>query len=324
MITSDLYKQVLLEPYQNGANQLFIVSGYASAAMISRHLAETDPDNPIKLEIIIGMASWDGVSLSDHQGFQELSEKFQGGFICRYHHGRHPVHAKLYAWYCDEMPMQGFLGSANYTQRGFGKAQQEAFISCSASAIRDYYLNLVEESILCTDSQADGLIDFYVKSSKGGQLPLQIREKGQYEVDYDLTGLEHIRVSFLTRENDSKIPQRSGLNWGQRPGREPNQAYIPLPAEVYNSGFFPPIGEHFALITDDGETIFCTRAQQHGKAIHTPENNSILGKYFRRRIGLPEGSLVSLEDLQQYGRTDVDIYKIDEESYYLDFSASAK
>jgi len=55
-------------------------------------------------------------------------------------------------------------------------------------------------------------------------------------------------------------------------------------------------------------------------AIETPESNSILGCYFRERIGVPQGEPVKLEDLHRYGRTDIEFYKINEESFYTDFS----
>jgi hypothetical protein len=45
-----------------------------------------------------------------------------------------------------------------------------------------------------------------------------------------------------------------------------------------------------------------------------------MGEYFRNRLGLANGALVTLNDLQRYGRTDITFYKIDEESFYLDFS----
>lgn len=48
--------------------------------------------------------------------------------------------------------------------------------------------------------------------------------------------------------------------------------------------------------------------------------NSELGEYFSYRLGLPSGAKVTKEDLERYGRTDVDFYKLDEETYYMDFS----
>lgn len=54
----------------------------------------------------------------------------------------------------------------------------------------------------------------------------------------ELSGLEHVEVTFINKFDE--ISERSALNWGQRPeeGREPNQAYIPLKAEIYKTDFF--------------------------------------------------------------------------------------
>ena len=49
-------------------------------------------------------------------------------------------------------------------------------------------------------------------------------------------------------------------------------------------------------------------------------NNSEIGRYIRKRIGLKEGALVSTQDLINYGRTDYTIEKLDEETFLLDLS----
>ena len=111
----------------------------------------------------------------------------------------------------------------------------------------------------------------------------------------------------------------SGLNWGQRPGRNPNQAYLAVTADIQREGFFPDIGIKFRLLTDDGYEFICVRAQQNGKAIHT-ENNNDLGRYFRNRIGVRSGGLVTIHHLLVYGKTWVDIHRVQDLVYHLDFS----
>ena len=60
--------------------------------------------------------------------------------------------------------------------------------------------------------------------------------------------------------------------------------------------------------------------QQNDKAITTPLNNSQIGEYFRRRLGVANGAYISRIDLENYGRTNVVFYKLDEEQFYMDFS----
>ena len=116
------------------------------------------------------------------------------------------------------------------------------------------------------------------------------------------------------------VPQRSGLNWGQRPGRDPNQAYLSVPVDIQRSGFFPDRGDDFIIECDDGFRMKCVRAQANGKGIESPTDNSIIGIYFRNRLGVRPGFMVTIDHLYSYGRMSVDISFRNQYLYYLDFS----
>ena len=70
---------------------------------------------------------------------------------------------------------------------------------------------------------------------------------------------------------------------------------------------------------DDDFEMECVRAQQNGKAIHSKDNSTI-GSYFRKRLGLQPGELIGIHHLQRHGRLWVSIYKVTELEFYLDFS----
>ncbi len=56
MLTKNLFNEVLLRPAQNGANKLFIVSGYATAAMAFYHLQYLHQNAlEVSVELIVGM-----------------------------------------------------------------------------------------------------------------------------------------------------------------------------------------------------------------------------------------------------------------------------
>ena len=93
-----------------------------------------------------------------------------------------------------------------------------------------------------------------------------------------------------------------------------------MPRAIAQSGFFPPKNVHFTAITDDRKQLTLRVEQQNDKAIATPERNSDFGEYFRNRLGLANGAFVTRNDLDAYGRTDVTFYKLDDETYYMDFS----
>ncbi len=319
LLSDDLFSKVLLAPAQDGASDLYIISGYASSAMVFHHAEKLKEQNSdININLIIGMTCRDGLSKTNHRGFQELVENdLSGIFNCSYLINRPPVHSKVYTWVKDEVPVMAFAGSANYSQQAFiGNSQREVATKCDPATAYDYYKSLIDESIYCNHQDAEEVITLYNDNRAVNSTKDSVEEE---TAEYDATtGLEHELISLINRSGE--VSQRSGLNWGQRDNREPNQAYIPLKVDVYSTDFFPPVAQHFTIHTDDGKILICTRAQENGKAIHTPQNNSLIGEYFRFRLGVANGNLVTMGDLISYGRTDIDFYKIDEENYYMDFS----
>ena len=322
MFSNDLFNNILLNPISHGADHLYVISGYATAAMVFHHINYVrKQDSDIQVDLIVGMCPNDGLSVSNHQGFKKLvKDDFFRKFECSYIMNRPAVHSKVYIWTKENKPVFGYLGSANYTQSAFLYTQKEAMASCNADQAFTYYQELLSNTIYCTHNDAENFVQIYKNNySKKKE---QIIRQGEFEVkapDY-IIGLPKITISLLA--NNGTLPQRSGLNWGQRPDqkREPNQAYIRLPSSVYHTRFFPESSIHFTILTDDGKTIICTRAQQNGKAIHTPHNNSLIGEYFRNRLGVASGELVTKDNLVKYGRNDIAFYKIDDETYYMDFA----
>jgi len=325
MITTNLFNRVLIEPTKSGCNKLIIVSGYATSAMAFHHLEELNNLNrtDVEIKLLIGMCSEDGLSISNHRGFGKIMNDYGNRFECSYRIESPPMHTKLYIWCADEEPRISFLGSPNYTQKAFNeKRQKEALTQCNIAKALEYYNGLVDDSIYCTHPDTENLIQIYNDRTfrRRGAVVEQhpVIAGGFFQPDFN--SLENVTVSLLDRNGN--IHRRGGLNWGQRIGREPNQAYIQLSPDVYKSDFFPIKSTHFTVLTDDNVTLICTRAQKNsmGAAIETPQNNSFLGEYFRRRLRLPNGAFVHKEDLLKYGRTDVVFYKIDDENYYMDFS----
>ena len=126
----------------------------------------------------------------------------------------------------------------------------------------------------------------------------------------------------LIRLLDKNGEVQYGLNWGHRENRDKNQSYLQLSSSLYKSDFFPKKGTYFLVNTDDGETFMMNRAQktEEGTAIQTPENNAILGKFFRKRLGLSDGAEITLSSIISYGRLDLEVTKHDERHYSINFS----
>ena len=306
-----------------------IVSGYADALIATRHLEDMREQRlSANISLLVGMCPLDGIAMRNHQGFQKMmtSEKFAGKFSCRYISDFPQVHSKVYIWLKNQQIYRVFVGSANYTQNAFSSRQREVLAEINDKHVCEYFDELEKQSILCNDSGVEDTIRIY--SDKNYLRNHSVDDVSADEtINLDTSGLENIEISLLSKR-DSKyskkgdVPSRGGINWGQRPGRNPNQVYLQLPPNVYRSDFFPPNPQHFTVVSDDAKVFICVRREkdEDGQTIHTPLNNAHFGEWLRNRIGLNYGEFISKQALLDYGRTSITFYKIDNENYYMDFS----
>ena len=310
LIKRDLFYRVLVEPVKvTEADTLMVVSGYATASMADRHLHNlSDVGNKIDLRLIVGMSMKDGIERAQHAALKKLVQNgsFGSRVQCSYVTKGNPVHAKTYVWMNDREPVSAFAGSANYTLTGFGQSQVDTMAVVDPRAALDFYNECLENTISCDVEDVENNV-VITETRKIGRHPSAMPEENQT-----------VTLSLLV-SSTGETHTRAGLNWGQRPGRERNQAYIPVPMDIARQEFFPDIGIPFTVLTDDGFSFIFVRAQQGGKALHTTESNSTVGEYLRTRIGMPLGEYVTRTHLVEYGRTDVTMTKIDEETFLLDF-----
>lgn len=321
MISESLYQRVLIDPVKKGADELFIVSGYATSAMAFHHMEEIQKSEcKIRIHLLVGMCSTDGLSLSNHRGFQKImGESHPQWFQCSYIYDTPPVHSKLYIWRRGGSSFESFIGSANYTQTAFSNRQGEIMAPICDIEVLGYFEELEKRSVYCNHNEIDTMVRIY---NDQYYYKRHVHEEHVFDVDEksDNSRDESVTVSLLSRTGE--VQRAGGLNWGQRESRNRNEAYLQLSPDVYKSDFFPEKGVHFTVVTDDSKTFICTRAQknEYGAAIETPHNNALLGEYFRNRLGMANGAFITRSDLEDYGRTDVKFYKFDDENYYMDFS----
>jgi len=306
LLTSRLYEPVLIRPVVNGADNLKIVSGFATPAMAEKHLRDIQEGGyDVSIELIYGMSRLQGVETATHKGFMDIQEnRFKGKFSCDYSISLKPIHAKIYTWLKESSPILSYTGSANYTQNGFIEGiQQESITETNPEESLDFFNMVKKEVVNCIYEPL--LLEHNVAFYKGGKTSPDL-------------GLPELELSLLKK--DGTIHERSGLNWGQREKRDHNQAYIPIPQTVAQTDFFPEKTDLFTVFTDDEFSFIGRIAQDNRKALHSTESNAILGKYFRKRLGLQDGQRVTVHHLKNYGRTSVKFVKIDNETYYMDFS----
>lgn len=321
MVLKDIAKTVLFEPLSHDVNELYIVSGYATPTMLSWYIKNLyhKTQVPIRIHLLVGMVPFDGISVSVHEGFIQLVRGEQPQEIakleCSYIYDSPAVHSNVFIWAKDGSPVLAFSGSANFVQSSFvGRHRQEVINECNPQEALEYYQSLIDRSIYVHHAEVE---EYVVIHPTHAVLDLE----NTLIEGFDLMaqdGYQTVTLSLITRTGEPG--KRSGLNWGQRPGRNPNEAYISLPSKIAKSGFFPLEKRHFTAITDDRHQLILRIEQQNDKAITTPARNSDLGEYFRNRLGLANGAYVTRADLDRYGRADVVFLKLDEETYYMDFS----
>lgn len=316
MTSESIVQKILFEPIALGGNRLCILSDQASPNMASWLLKEYDDRkiSGISSELIITSVPERGISKMDHEGFMALHKAYRRNtantFSCSYYYGTFPGKRNLYIWLKDEAPLKAYGCSYDFTQGSLLKGGSGSISERRPAAAYKSFSKAVDSSIYCVHSEVD---DYVVI----GPSRLPKPEK--------LTPDDPCFVSLpLVVERTGEPGKKSGLNWGQRKNRNPNEAYIPLPRKIARSGFFPLEKQHFLAVTDDHHTLQLRVEQAGDKAITTPASNAQLGEYFRNRLRLANGAYVHASDLERYGRKDVSFYKIDDEQYYMDFSVGRR
>ena len=319
-----LFEKALLEPARSGATDLYVVSGYASPAMVVRHFEELRRIGAVvNLDLQIGMTSKDGLPRPALVGFRNLRAQILSGKVqCRFNTGV-PFHSKLYVWCSEDGPQRAFLGSANYSQTAFGIGsdvvrQMEVLTEVNPSDAFDYVINVSGTSVTAEDPKLESLLQ--IPSSYGGEWDSFASGSEEPSAEQEPPGASVLLPLVQTTKSPGEVHNAgAGLNWGQRGNRNRSEAYIPVPSSVGKAGFFPDRGVRFQLFTDTGDSFVATVAQAGGKAIETPENNGLIGEYFRRKLGLVPGDFVRTDDLTQFGSNAVKLIKIDDELFHMQF-----
>lgn len=65
---------------------------------------------------------------------------------------------------------------------------------------------------------------------------------------------------------------------------------------------------------EDGKTVL------YPKQISSTPQKRILGEYIRKRLGVEKDAPITMKDLDEYGRTSIDVSLLGEGIYYFDFS----
>lgn len=192
----------------------------------------------------------------------------------------------------------------------------------------NYYTFNISKSTLFKQFTAENiLLDFSVKIIEN---PFEALEKLFAETVRELVFAPvrqqaHVFLPLYSgRTGEKEVPERSGLNQWNASGRprNPNEIYIPIPAWIHKAypGFFPPRDASFNLLLPNSKKLSAKVCQDNSKALMS-NPNSALGEWLLRDVlKLKEGELLTYEKLETIGLDSAVIYKINDETYDIDFA----
>ncbi|WP_418178667.1 restriction endonuclease PLD domain-containing protein [Aliarcobacter lanthieri] len=303
-------------------DELIIISGYVGPVPVSK-LSRL----PFYTKVYYGMYGEGGIGIALHNNLLHSQTIYQNIDIAYSSSG---VHSKCYVWKYQGNIIHALIGSANFSRNGLTTPNREVLTVASPMAYNDLhsYINYV-------DSISNNCIDITV-----GQHQIRTNSLSNNIQN----NLNICRMTLLDRSGN--VPQASGINWGHGNGHVTlNDAYIAIRKEyIRNYQFlFPPKqiaprinlnqgrqqrhNDIIEILWDDGvvmEGLLEGNQTENGliypKQISSFPNKNIMGNYLRQRLGLPQGSFVSYQDLQNYGRFDISVSLQGAGVYNFDFS----
>ena len=339
MYTEDFEKRILFIPARkDGAacNHLKIVTAFTDVERISSHILELyggrnkEYTSNIKIDIILGMTKGAGLTLKKHKkicSFIKRQNSVPGmpKVTCRYIVEGKPVHSKVYVWCKGNKAVEAYNGSANYTMNAFDK-RRECMDLCDAKEAKHYYRSLLPDTIDCFDEQVNEKISFSSKKNVEDDISDTNLENLSWEHYQKLEPIDCIEVSLL-KADGNETGYGSGVNWGIRKNgykRNRNQAYIPYNSADQKKGFFPEMNADgtypaFKVVAKDYDAFFMRQAQANGKALETPESNAIIGEWIRHEIGVPDGTYITKQMLENVRGTKVTFMKYEDGIYVLEY-----
>lgn len=337
LIAEALFQEVLLNQIEDPRNtKLLVVAGYATPVMASRLLTEfSTRKRDISIELVVGMVGAEGIRQDYHDGFLQLQETHRGKLRVSYTTQNRSIHHKLYIWMREDIPALAFMGSSNFTQSGFlinpnrpyhgeiltetaPMAAYQEFSRIESASVVSTFVGIEEEILIYSETNAP-------------QRHVAVFDENLNEDS--LEGFESVILSLVALTNSGASKKghphdRWGLNWGQRANRDRNQANIIIAKRVHKDspGFFPAGRAHnrpqFQITTDDQKSLFCILAEDGNKSLQSVPSNSLMGEYFRSRLGVASGERVTIDDLRRFGTRFVKIYKTEEDHFHMVFDPS--
>ncbi|MDR0785506.1 MAG: NgoFVII family restriction endonuclease [Treponema sp.] len=299
------------------SDELVILSGYVGPKPIER-LKEL----PIHSKIVYGMYGIEGIKAPLHNSLIKLQKTIDNVDIF---YSQLPVHSKCYVWRNKGQVVHALVGSANFSTNGLATPYREILAETTFDTflpLNEYIKKVFNNSISCLERGIKKIIE-----------------------------QQTIACLLTLLGDDGETQNAAGLNWGQNPKNHTNKndAYIKIRAQDIRNcpNLFPPKqlnplhfdgrgrkrrhNDNIEIIWDDGvnmdglllgnQTI---DGIMYPKQVSSFPHGSEMGRYFRKRLNVPDGQPVRRFHLDNYGRDTIGVSLLGECVYKFDFSTNKK
>jgi hypothetical protein len=325
--TDDLEDRVLNRHKLNGADELIFMGGYIGPDPVEKIARKIN--SQIKCEIIYNCSKNSNVNAVYHKKYVDITENTNVNVYYKNSYN----HAKIYVWLKNKLPLEIMTGSANFSSSGLCNDGQEILIDIEKKEFTDVmnYVNTAFcDSQLCT------------KNKPFTTLSVNKKTKVHPNALDKIVKLNPPTAKIMLCDKVGHVHEKSGLNWGFGKAHIAKDcSYIAIRKQLIKDlpSLFPYNGKNpnkgvgqakrnkrqiAEGVFDDGESI-----KLSFEGINPPDNfkqltsfpkNNILGIYIRKRLGLNQFDQINYNHLKRYGRDNIEISKVGEGLYYLDFS----
>lgn len=317
-ITDKDLNQVLRDLIEQ-SSRVIVASGYISNdAIVEIHRIVADDLDRIKeFSIFIGMHYIEGFTKNQYYSCVKLNQLLlEKGIGAVYVSPNMSFHGKMYSFVSDKGEHTGLIGSANLSSfiKSIERTYETMFLAKNDGIAKDIYdknLKLFEALGVRIDEAKPLQEEDFIQT----KLDLSNLE-GFTKVDELETSKILEQESEYCFEIEIKPQGKSHLNPFFGKGRENSRGFI-LPRPWYEAEIivskkitsltgYPPKGEVFKVITNDGWSFECETQGTNSKNLRSVGNLSILGRWLKGNLELKgclqTGEKVTKKVLDDYGR----------------------
>lgn len=317
------------------SQKVVMCTGYvATESIIELSSLLQEFTNIKEFQLLVGMAKFDGLTKPQFHALEKLNNELEGnGLGSVLIATAIPIHAKV-TLFSGEMA-QVLLGSSNLGSLTRATRQYEVDVLVDDD---QGFMNQVEEFLERAKLASENFRD--IKQS----LKIVVNDPHPLE---NLAGVTRTDLSAqpnldpnLKFEIEIGTGEKSNLNTFFGKGRKSIDGRI-LPRPWYEVELivsksvtdlpgYPTKDRdngEFQVVTDDGFSFFCKTSGDNSKNLRSSADLETLGRWLKGRLEragvLLPGDLVTLQTLQDYGRTTLTLQKIAHDSrWYLDFGVN--